>query len=1009
MRKVILPSHLWEIWGKTDDLSKAELRGQSKWLPLVTHLMDTASVAGHLWDNIVGQQAHRVFTIQDESSDEAKLRMMFLAGTHDIGKATPAFLMTDVSHVTATNRNTSIESSGLLLSQVGGISRQEWHHSDLALPIMTYWYMTRFRTDIIDSMKKAHKAFTLDLAELYKKNQNNIASNSLLPRDDPQSQKFGIGAMMGYILAAHHGSTPNIQKLKVLMEVVENLVNGINDRSDCAKALGWNSSAGDWLTAQMNILDAIALAVFEVDNISELGENPVFNNVIGIEKAIAFAGTITISDWIASSTWYYPINTNPIEWNPKRDVNGWDRFSNQGELQGWKPEEPPIDIFQQRWGFTPHAFQTQIIDTAKSLPINEGGVIVVETEMGGGKTAAALAAAEHFAYRNGSSGVVFGMPTMATANEIMKSVTEWANDLDSSNPITAYLAHSRNTLEKQYDDLMQSDKQLYISESLTGHLGILASMTTATIDQIASLALRNNRASSRMAAVHGRVVIFDEVHSYDEYTMAYVQQTMEMLGASKTPVIILSATLPAVKKMRLMNAYRDGWYLGDSGSAPKYRIANDAVEKMYPALTVFSADNPDVVTVEGIRSSAAHLKRSINVSFDHEDDPVPAIVKAIQGNINTHGGGSYGVIRNTVEAAQITADELSQAFPDAEIHLIHSRFTFNDRAKIINNVVHTFGKNGEVDDLRPTPSNGKVGIVVATQVVEQSIDLDFDWMYSDIAPIDSLLQRFGREFRHPRVWRTWMPDVLIGMIQNVDTEQGQRWAAPKESYIELIYSKYLISQSMSILQKHLRDTSNKINLPDDIATLIAAFDAPYEQDLLDNGSLDTSSESENMLKMKEHQSNLDNRKWSRGKAASIRSIRSQDKSTLLEKYFNAETLSTATSIRETQGSLEFIVIARDAHGLYVMDDNLPGTRVYLSDNLYIPATRDDVNDIGRTVARSVVTIPWSANPPYLVQPQSWSNGVLAGKGCVIEDESGFYVIGDKKYTYSSDEGLRLIR
>ena len=110
--------------------------------------------------------------------------------------------------------------------------------------------------------------------------------------------------------------------------------------------------------------------------------------------------------------------------------------------------------------------------------------------------------------------------------------------------------------------------------------------------------------------------------------------------------------------------------------------------------------------------------------------------------------------------------------------LFHARFALSDRLEIERHVVRTFGKNSE-----PKEREGRV--LIATQVVEQSLDLDFDALITDLAPIDLLIQRAGRLWRHDRREREGWPELLVVAPEPAD-DADEKWfgrAFPRAKYV----------------------------------------------------------------------------------------------------------------------------------------------------------------------------------------------------------------------------------
>ena len=152
-------------------------------------------------------------------------------------------------------------------------------------------------------------------------------------------------------------------------------------------------------------------------------------------------------------------------------------------------------------------------------------------------------------------------------------------------------------------------------------------------------------------------------------------------------------------------------------------------------------------------------------------------------------GVCAGVIVNTVRRAQDIAQQLREKMPEKDVLLLHSRFTLADRAKQETELLHRSGKSSTAKD-----RDGL--IVVGTQVLEQSLDIDFDILVSDLCPMDLLLQRIGRLHRHQRLRPKDLAKASC-IVLNAD--------GPLESGAEKIYSKYLLlrTRQLSVSYTHL--------------------------------------------------------------------------------------------------------------------------------------------------------------------------------------------------------------
>ena len=448
---------------------------------------------------------------------------------------------------------------------------------------------------------------------------------------------------------------------------------------------------------------------------------------------LLLTGLLTMADWIASNTRYFPLL--PVEesgdetlW-PKRIENAWENLRFPWP---WESLCQTMDttLFAERFGFAPNALQTavmEVINTAESP-----GLLIIEAQMGVGKTEAALAAAEVFAARFQCGGLFFGLPTQATANGIFKRLEDWAETQAQDSRLSIRLAHAAAEMNDDYRALLEGTTRTAEDDpeaNLEAHpwfqgrkVALLADFVIGTVDQLLMAALKQKHVMLRQFGLAGKVVVVDECHAYDAYMSRYLDRALEWLGRWRVPVILLSATLPAGKRAELAQAY-----LGGSASAGDWQTC-----RAYPLLTWASQGEVRQTVV-----TETTAPRSVRVERGVVDD-LPKRLKAA-----LREGGCAGVIVNTVRRAQELDEILRVALPDCEVVLFHSQFVLADRAELERKLVAQVGKDS-------TPETRDRLIVVGTQVMEQSLDIDFDFLVTELCPMDLLLQRVGRLHRHPR-------------------------------------------------------------------------------------------------------------------------------------------------------------------------------------------------------------------------------------------------------------------
>lgn len=460
---------------------------------------------------------------------------------------------------------------------------------------------------------------------------------------------------------------------------------------------------------------------------------------------------------------------------------------------------------------------------------NEPGIVIFEAPMGMGKTEAALVAVEQLAKKTGRTGMFFGLPTQATSNGIFSRVSAWLENLtdDVSRERSVRLIHGKAALNKEFSDLPKSrnihegdtnDKNtVSVNDWFSGRkLSMLDDFTVGTIDQFLLVALKQKHLMLRHLGFANKVVVIDEVHAYDAYMGVYLYQAIKWMGAYGVPVVVLSATLPIEKRNELVKNYLEGKdiFLEDGeATLPEKFYYNEA----YPLLTI--TDGEKVIQFED-------FEREVGTDFEvsklskAESEDIAELIKSITDE------GVVGVIVNTVRKAQEYARICSEVFGDENVFLLHSSFIATDRYKKEEELLRTIGKNGD----RP-----KFKIVIGTQVIEQSLDIDFDVLITELAPMDLILQRMGREHRHKnnkRPTHLETPKVYVLNSTEYDFDKGSTY----------VYDEYMLFRTEYFLPE-------KINLPNDISHLVQLVYSEKEL-TLDNNLVEIYNEYKRKYKTK---------------------------------------------------------------------------------------------------------------------------------------------------------------
>ncbi len=474
----------------------------------------------------------------------------------------------------------------------------------------------------------------------------------------------------------------------------------------------------------------------------------VFRQVTGDEMGSRLArsswlaaGIIVAGDWLASNQDFFP-------WRGRaRDLDQyWDLAVDQAEKALAQSGILPAvvasfhgvgDLFDYIREPTP----MQAWAAGCRLPPGPK-LIILEESTGAGKTEAALVLAQRVMAAGEAESLLVGLPTMATANAMYSRLARCYRRLfgRQADPSLA-LAHSRRRLHRQFNasvrlggrrlvspaagDEPESAAQCAAWLAQGNKRSLLASLGVGTVDQLLLAALPVRHQCLRLLGLGRAVVIIDEVHAYDTYVNGLLAEgLLPYLASVGQTVIMLSATLNRRLRQRLARGFSRG--LG----APGPELASRA----YPLATLVSREG----ALQEPLATRAGRRTAFTVQM--EDDP-----QRLQQEIGraVDAGGCVCWVRNTVDDARESYRDLCRRLGDERVGLLHARMALCDRLDWEQEVLECFGPASRAEDRA-----GRV--LVATQVVEQSLDLDFDLMISDLAPVDLLVQRAGRLHRHSR-------------------------------------------------------------------------------------------------------------------------------------------------------------------------------------------------------------------------------------------------------------------
>ena len=919
------------LWAK-----KKEENSQFLWLPLMQHLDDTRNVAGLLWEHWLSDGQKKLIEASLEGGFQidgdfqidglGKRLAQFLAAIHDLGKATPAF-QTQKGYANSEDLDIrlleQLEQSGFKnISSLQLVSPRKSHHSIAGQYLLSSYGVREDIATIIGG----HHGKPIDFAEDYE-NQKGYPTNyfQVEKQDSPIYQKWD-----------------QVQK-----EVFQ------------------------W---------AMAVCGFRAaDDLPKIKQ----------PAQVILSGLLIMADWIASNEHYFPLLG--LEETEVADQSGrlQDGFRKWKKTSLWESADSfEVDsLYKKRFGFSPR--NVQVVLSRLISNSRKPGIFIVEAPMGVGKTEAALVAAEQLAAKTGRSGLFFGLPTQATSNGIFTRIADWVESIknDSDENFSIQLVHGKAALNEDFLGLPKGNSinfddfengSVIVNEWFSGRkTSALDDFVVGTVDQFLMLALKQKHLALRHLGFSKKVVVIDEVHAYDAYMSQYLLEAIKWMGAYGVPVVILSATLPAERRIELMKHYMIG--MGKKWNKKERQALSQTLKTpAYPLITY--NDGGDIKQVEEFEESAHKQIEVIRL----EESQLPETIEKLLS-----AGGVVGIIVNTVRRAQELAQYLAERIGEDKVELLHSAFIASDRIRKEKELLQMIGKGAQ----RPQRK-----IIVGTQVIEQSLDIDFDVMISDLAPMDLLIQRMGRLHRHDikRPAEHTVPRFyLVGVSDCLEFEEGSSF----------VYGGYLLART----QYYLPDI---VTLPEDISSLVQKV---YDDDL----SLDYFN---NELRRKyqaakeEHEAKIQNKKIKASHYRIADPILKESggrKENLIGWLRNTNPDDSEekayAQVRDIEDTIEVIALKKtgDGYGLF-------GKEIDISQKV------TDF-DIAREVAQHTLRLPMILSRAYNIdctikelegynsktlsdwRNSSWLKGALG----IIFDENNEYVLNGCKLVYNKKYGIKL--
>ncbi|MER7701663.1 CRISPR-associated helicase Cas3' [Kitasatospora sp. NPDC097605] len=768
---------LGALWGKSAGRAGGTVN------LLLSHMLDTAAVAELVWDRYLPQATRWRLDALAGGAGKGRRLFAWLCGIHDLGKATPVFQHLDAAGEAA------VRQAGLAWDKYA-VKGASWRHDKAGARVLM----------------------------------------ALLAEAKWSEEQVG---WVWPLVAGHHGLIPTVGDLKPPRK--NEKLQG-HDRS--------------WKLAQL------ALAEVFSREVGYEGWSPL----AAVEPALVpsramqlqLSGFVVMADWIASDERHFTgvsdLSKVAMPQARRRASAAWSRLELRG---GWGAlAAPGPETFQDRFGHGTRPSQEMVLDVVRRM--GGPGLVIVEAPMGEGKTKAALAAAELMAARHGADGVFLGMPTQATADPMFTQVRSWLREVGDGLEDQVALLHGKRMFNKQWRALLEGagewgqgaddpftsvgeDEYGMAADSFDGcegaarrapaewflgrRRGLLSPFAVGTIDQLLYAATRTKHVMLRAAGLAGKVVILDEVHAADVYMSQFLLEGLWWLGQAGVPVVLLSATLPPEQRRHLVAAYVAGT---QSAQGP---VALELPEPQgYPSVTAVwpGRDGRPELLVESTESWRDDLEVRVEALDEppaptgpegRQDDAATAdtaLVDCLKDRLAD--GGCALVIRNTVARAQSTFEALRQEF-GSDVRLLHGRLHAGHRAD----------RTQQVLDLLGPPSRGheRPGrlIVVATQLAEQSFDVDADLLITDLAPVDLLLQRIGRLHRHDGVKRSHrlsQPTVVVTGLHLHDDQAPHILGAS-----EKIYGRYLLLRTAAEIKRVTKDSGDTWSIPCQVPDLVA--------------------------------------------------------------------------------------------------------------------------------------------------------------------------------------------
>lgn len=619
-----------------------------------------------------------------------------------------------------------------------------------------------------------------------------------------------LRSFLSEVTASHHGDFARYSKVK--------------DHKDF-------TISKEWEEAQQKI-EKEMLSVLEI---SEEDFSTYRRSSTRVKGITLITGIVVLADWLSSRSDFI---------NSTADGSSYHQYYRDTKELALRHIEK-LGLGKPEWksGLTwaqifphipvPNDFQKSLVKNHELFQTN--GLTLISAPMGIGKTEASL----YLAALNGSfsknSGIWVTLPTQATANALFDRAVEIHERIYSNKENSVALLHGNSSLNEamensyhkskrvftedvlnKFENMDDSDKvgfqgqydsTVFVSDFLVEQkTGGMSSIAISTIDQLINTTTPLKHNMLRWLAVTGKTLILDEVHDFDAYTFALIKKFVEWAGYLDLNIVLMSASLSEKSQQDLIDAYAGG--KDTKGVVPENGIPSPSW------VHVKNNQENDTLIVERSETIEAQTYSPYEINLIETNAPTESILSIVSDNPDA----STLVVAHTVNQAIAFHREISQRYP-GEVFLLHSRMTEQQKQGILKKILSYSGK--------PSPDNARIPhVLVSTQVVQQSMDIDYDVLISILSPLPEFLQRVGRVYRHDQGNRRAKQYIEKPRVYLLVDEEVSRWVdGSTENFPEasiMPYKKWHIVTTFLTIKKYIADGNIK-NIKADIAKLFSLY------------------------------------------------------------------------------------------------------------------------------------------------------------------------------------------